>query len=47
MLGENGVNCRIRRQASNGRRMREGDRGESTEMRKIDWERKYKNEMEL
>lgn len=42
MLGENGKSWRIRRQASNGRRMREGDRRESTEMRKIGWERKYK-----
>jgi hypothetical protein len=42
MLGENGKSWRIGRQASNGRRMRKGDRRESTEMRKIGWERKYK-----
>jgi hypothetical protein len=40
-VGREQQSCRIRRQASNGRRMREGDRRESTEMRNIDWERKY------
>jgi hypothetical protein len=42
MLGENGKSWKIGRQESNGRRMREGDRREATEMRKIGWERKYK-----
>jgi hypothetical protein len=46
-VGEDCRNCRIGGQAGDGNRTREGNRGESTEMRTTDWKRKYKYEMEL